>query len=100
LEAGCVCINDIMITEGNAELPFGGVKYSGFGRAKGEEGLLGFTRSKAVIASGMSKSREPNWYPYTRRKYQLMGMVLDSLYLKKGLGKWMGLIKGLIGLKF
>jgi acyl-CoA reductase-like NAD-dependent aldehyde dehydrogenase len=100
LEAGCVCINDIMITEGNAELPFGGVKYSGFGRAKGEEGLLGFTQSKSVIASGMSKSREPNWYPYTRRKYHLMGLVLDSLYLKKGLAKWTGLIKGLIGLKF
>ena len=65
-----------------------------------QEGLLGFTQSKSVIASGMSKSREPNWYPYTRRKYQLMGMVLDSLYLKKGLSKWVGLIKGLIGLKF
>ena len=58
------------------------------------------TAPKAVIASGMSKSREPNWYPYTRRKYHLMGMVLDSLYLKKGLAKWSGLVKGLIGLKF
>ena len=36
----------------------------------------------------------------TRRKYQLMGMVLDSLYLKKELSKWLDLIKGLIGLKF
>ncbi|MFN3587580.1 MAG: aldehyde dehydrogenase family protein, partial [Moraxellaceae bacterium] len=32
LETGCVNINNVMLTEGNAHLPFGGVKHSGFGR--------------------------------------------------------------------
>jgi aldehyde dehydrogenase (NAD+)/betaine-aldehyde dehydrogenase len=33
---------------GGVELPFGGYKHSGFGREKGFEALLGYTRTKAV----------------------------------------------------
>ena len=41
LECGGVSINNVMATESTAELPFGGVKNSGFGRHKAEEAYMG-----------------------------------------------------------
>jgi len=34
---------------GGVELPFGGVKHSGYGREKGLEALYGFTTLKTVV---------------------------------------------------
>jgi hypothetical protein len=68
-----------MLTEGNASLPFGGVKYSGFGRMKGVEGLRGMTRSKAVMSDSTRGKPEPNWYPYSATKLSLMQQLLAIL---------------------
>ncbi|AJD47117.1 aldehyde dehydrogenase [Isoalcanivorax pacificus W11-5] len=87
LETGCVNLNNVMLTEGNAGLPFGGVKLSGFGRMKGAEGLLGMTRSKAVLEDPARGKPEPNWYPYSGEKLSLMGGLLDALG-EKGLMRW------------
>jgi acyl-CoA reductase-like NAD-dependent aldehyde dehydrogenase len=79
LETGCININNVMLTEGNASLPFGGVKYSGFGRMKGVEGLRGMTRSKAVMSDSTRGKPEPNWYPYSATKLSLMQQLLAIL---------------------
>jgi aldehyde dehydrogenase (NAD+) len=47
VRAGQVFINNYG-AGGGVELPFGGVKSSGYGREKGFEGLLGFTTLKTV----------------------------------------------------
>ena len=47
LHAGQVFINNYG-AGGGVELPFGGVKHSGYGREKGFEALLGFTSLKTV----------------------------------------------------
>ena len=47
LDAGQVFVNTYG-AGGGVELPFGGVKNSGFGREKGFEGLLTYTRAKTV----------------------------------------------------
>ena len=47
IEAGQVFINTYG-AGGGVELPFGGRKLSGYGREKGFEGLLAFTRTKTV----------------------------------------------------
>jgi aldehyde dehydrogenase (NAD+) len=49
LRAGQVFLNDYG-AGGGVELPFGGVGLSGYGREKGFEALLGFTRLKTVAA--------------------------------------------------
>lgn len=87
LEVGCVNVNNVMLTEGNAGLPFGGVKYSGFGRMKGAEGLLGMTQSKAVLMDPVRGLPEPNWYPYSAAKLGLMARLLDALG-KRAPGRW------------
>ncbi len=82
LECGAVSINNVMLTEGNPWLPFGGTKSSGYGRQKGEEGLLGYTRTKSVLVDKNSAKIEPNWYPYTQRKYNLFVQLIDALFSK------------------
>ncbi|MTI14564.1 aldehyde dehydrogenase family protein [Sansalvadorimonas verongulae] len=82
LEAGAVSINNVMLTEGNPALPFGGVKESGFGRAKGAEGLLGFTRSKSILIDKQSNTIEPNWYPCTMKKYRKFSQLIEVLFTK------------------
>ncbi len=85
LRVGAVSINNVMLTEGNPALPFGGTGQSGYGRVKGIEGLRAMTRSKAVLIDSQSKKIEANWYPYTRAKYRLFGELIGGLF-GRGLG--------------
>jgi acyl-CoA reductase-like NAD-dependent aldehyde dehydrogenase len=71
LEVGNVSCNNVMLTEGNPWLPFGGVKRSGFGRIKGEEGLRGFCNVKSVLVDADGPKIEAHWYPYTDEKLAL-----------------------------
>jgi len=48
LQAGMVAINTLL--RSSAEIPFGGVRQSGFGRELGKPGLLSFMDSRSVIA--------------------------------------------------
>jgi acyl-CoA reductase-like NAD-dependent aldehyde dehydrogenase len=85
LECGAVSINNVMLTEGNPGLPFGGAKASGYGRQKGAEGLLGYTRSKSLLIDSDSAKIEANWYPYTARKYELFTKLIDALFSRSPL---------------
>jgi aldehyde dehydrogenase (NAD+) len=80
LQVGGVSINNVMATEANPALPFGGVKQSGFGRYKGEHGLHAFCNVKSVLVDKDSAKIEANWYPYTRKKYQLFTDLTVSLF--------------------
>lgn len=82
LVTGNVSINSHMLTEGNPALPFGGIKNSGIGRAKGEWGLLGFTNVKSIIIDQQSSRIEAHWYPYTQTKYELLSKLMVSLFSK------------------
>ena len=96
IQTGNVSINNVMLTEGNHALPFGGVKNSGFGRYKGEFGLYSFSNIKAVLMDKDSAKIEANWYPYTREKYVLFAEMMRRLF-SKGLGNFLKLL--LIGLR-
>jgi acyl-CoA reductase-like NAD-dependent aldehyde dehydrogenase len=75
LEVGNVSINNVMLTEGNPYLPFGGVKNSGIGRFKGLLGFHAFCNIKSVLIDSDSQTIEVNWYPYTKKKYDLFGKM-------------------------
>lgn len=83
LKVGNVCINNHMLNEANPYLPFGGVKDSGIGRFKGEDGLLTFCNLKSVLIDKQGKLIEPQWYPYTNSKYKLLHAVMLSWFGKK-----------------
>lgn len=67
LEAGTVAINDVVLTAGVSELPHGGVKHSGFGRAHGEQGIAACLRTRGVIADRLPGRRQDWWFGYTAR---------------------------------
>lgn len=79
LRCGAVSINNVMLTEGNPALPFGGVGESGAGRVKGVEGLRGMARSKAILIDKQSKKIEANWFPYTAEKYGLFQQLIAAM---------------------
>jgi acyl-CoA reductase-like NAD-dependent aldehyde dehydrogenase len=80
LEVGNVSVNNVMLTEGNPYLPFGGCKLSGIGRYKGVHGLHGFCNMKSVIIDSNSSKIEPNWYPYTSKKYGIFSTLTDNAF--------------------
>lgn len=86
LVTGNVSINNVMLSEGNHALPFGGVKDSGIGRYKGVMGLRSFTNIKSVLIDANSKKIEANWYPYTEKKYRLFSQLTQALFRQKLIG--------------
>ncbi|MFT5055143.1 MAG: acyl-CoA reductase-like NAD-dependent aldehyde dehydrogenase [Oceanospirillaceae bacterium] len=83
IKTGNLSINNHMLNEGNPNLPFGGTKNSGFGRYKGEAGLLTFSNSKSVLVDADGSNIDPNWYPFTKGKYELLGKIIDYLFSDK-----------------
>ncbi|PRX39692.1 acyl-CoA reductase-like NAD-dependent aldehyde dehydrogenase [Planifilum fimeticola] len=82
IEAGNVCINDVMINMVNPGLPYGGVKWSGIGRYHGPEGLLSFCHRVSLISHPGRKKREINWYPYSQRQTDAIRYLIRLLYGK------------------
>lgn len=79
IRCGAVSINNVMLTEGNPALPFGGVGESGAGRVKGVEGLRAMARSKAILIDKQSAKLEANWFPYTQAKYRLFDQLISAM---------------------
>ncbi|MCB9033605.1 MAG: aldehyde dehydrogenase family protein [Chitinophagales bacterium] len=91
IQCGNVCVNNHMINEANPYLPFGGVKDSGIGRYKGDEGILTFCNHKSVILDKMNDMIDPHWYPYTESKASLLKNLMDSYFSKRK--KWLKFAK-------
>ncbi len=66
IEAGNVCVNDVVVSYAVPGLPFGGVKQSGIGRVHGAEGLREFSDSKSILVDRFGMKREAWWYPLPR----------------------------------
>jgi succinate-semialdehyde dehydrogenase/glutarate-semialdehyde dehydrogenase len=72
LETGSVCINDMALTYGVPEAPFGGVKQSGVGQVNGELGLRGYCHAQPVLIDRFGGKEVQGGYPYTAKN--LAGM--------------------------
>ena len=86
LEAGNVCVNDVIVSYGIPALPFGGVKESGIGRVHGPEGLHEFSQVKSVLTDRFGLARELWWFP-TPKPLGRIGARLLRLRHRRGLAQ-------------
>lgn len=64
LRAGGVSVNDTLSHWAVPGLPIGGIGESGWSRARGDEGLLAFTRTRSVLVNRGRRRQAPWWFPY------------------------------------
>lgn len=83
LDVGAVSINDVMLHYLAMGAPYGGTKFSGFGRRKGPDELRAFTESKTILEDILHLKREPFWYPYSETFTTALDKAMAMLYRKK-----------------
>jgi acyl-CoA reductase-like NAD-dependent aldehyde dehydrogenase len=72
MSSGSTNINDMAVTFGVCEAPFGGVRHSGIGRSNGEYGLKGYCNVHPVIVDKTSGSITADMYPTSEQKAREM----------------------------
>lgn len=95
LQVGNVSINNVMVTEANPFLPFGGNRQSGFGRIKGESGFRAFQQSKSILIDQNSAKIEAHWYPYTPEKFAVFSRMMHGWARGGVSGLWQFIWNGL-----
>jgi acyl-CoA reductase-like NAD-dependent aldehyde dehydrogenase len=80
LVAGSTCINAFALNYMVQDLPFGGVRASGFGRLNGREGLRAMCNVKAVVEDRLPLHRAPRLFPGRRGDYEVARAALRTLY--------------------
>jgi acyl-CoA reductase-like NAD-dependent aldehyde dehydrogenase len=80
IESGGVCINDMTVTYGCPEAPFGGVKDSGVGQVNGESGLKSYCHALPIITDRFGGRQSRSFYPYSAKKDQGMKKVIGWVF--------------------
>lgn len=64
IEAGSVCVNEVLYTHGIGQTPWGGFKNSGRGRTHGTEGLMELVQPQHIHVNRIALMPDPWWMPY------------------------------------
>ena len=86
IEAGSVLVNDVLSNYACPEVPFGGVKQSGFGRVHGEDALRDLAEVRHVSFDRIRPpASDPIWFPYSKKTYQWALRGLRAMFSGRGL---------------
>ena len=88
IESGSVCINDMTVTYGCLEAPFGGRKSSGVGQINGKNGILGYCHQLPVIVDRFKGKNSRSFYPFSAKKDEQVQKAVRFLF-GSSLGKWL-----------
>ena len=81
LDVGAVCVNDAAINYFALAAPMGGHKQSGIGVRHGADGIRKYATTQTILLTPRwMRSREPQFYPYTKSSARLVRVLLKSLY--------------------
>jgi len=83
---GSVSVNDISVTYGIPEAPFGGRKASGVGQVNGETGIRGYCHAHPIIIDTAKKAR--GGYPYTVESAAGLQKFVKFVFGNRILRKW------------
>jgi len=90
LQTGGVCVNDMALTYGVPEAPFGGRKDSGVGQVNGKKGIRGYTHELPVLIDRRGGKEVQGGYPYSRKAEDGMLKFAKLLYSSPTLRRWLG----------
>ena len=65
IEAGSVCVNEVLYTHGIGQTPWGGFKNSGRGRTHGHEGLMELVQPQHIHVNRIAILPDAWWMPYS-----------------------------------
>ncbi len=65
IEAGSVCVNEVLYTHGIGQTPWGGFKNSGRGRTHGVEGLMELVQPQHIHVNRFAILPDAWWLPYS-----------------------------------
>ncbi|MDQ6786175.1 MAG: aldehyde dehydrogenase family protein [Acidobacteriota bacterium] len=65
IEAGTVCVNEVLYTHGIGQTPWGGFKNSGNGRTHGREGLMELVQPQHIHVNRFAILPNAWWLPYS-----------------------------------
>ncbi len=81
LDVGVVDINNHSMTGAIPDLPWSGVRETGFGVANSEHSLLTFCRPKSVLIDENSQP-EPFWMPFDASTFELGDILADAQLMR------------------
>jgi acyl-CoA reductase-like NAD-dependent aldehyde dehydrogenase len=87
LDVGQVSVNEFALTYMSSELPFGGVRGSGYGRLNGREGLRGCTNTKAVLDDLLPLHVPAKVFPVSENGVTVAREVIRVLYERSVSGR-------------
>ncbi len=91
IEAGSVCVNDVLLNYAAAEAPFGGIKQSGFGRVHGDEALRDMCDARHVFSGRVPEpAADPLWFPYSNKAYRWQMRMLRAVFSRGSIVKRIG----------
>ncbi len=80
IQAGDVAVNDHGTPAGNVEIPWGGMKNSGYGKTRGKEGLLEMVTLQHISWPRLQTRREPFWFPNSAKAIAMVRKSIPLLY--------------------
>jgi len=86
IEAGSICVNEVLYTHGIGPTPWGGFKNSGRGRTHGKEGLMELVQPQHIHVNHIALLPDAWWMPYSSNAvatFRKMGRTFASGSLLK-----------------
>jgi acyl-CoA reductase-like NAD-dependent aldehyde dehydrogenase len=88
LDTGSCSVNDMALSYGIPTAPFGGRKQSGIGQVNGKKGMRGYCHEMPIVVERFG-GKMPNAYPNSARNAEGMRKLMDFLWRKTPLGRWL-----------
>ncbi|MAT91314.1 MAG: aldehyde dehydrogenase [Halioglobus sp.] len=88
IDTGSCSVNDMAVSYGIPAAPFGGRKSSGVGQVNGKKGLRGYCHEMPIVIDRFGGKLQ-NAYPYSAESAEGMKKLMNFLWVKTPLGKWL-----------
>jgi acyl-CoA reductase-like NAD-dependent aldehyde dehydrogenase len=88
IDTGACSVNDMAMSYGIPAAPFGGKKNSGVGQVNGKKGIRGYTHEMPIVIDRFGGKMQ-NGYPYSAKSAEGMKKLMDFLWVKTPLGRWL-----------